>query len=448
MKRMNYLLVFALLSVFALSSCDKDKKDDIKVGEFNTLTVEQNKENLEDESIKLVGHMTDLKDCESGKAAESFVSLMDMSDPLAEEPAVKKSKPIAAMYYLAGFSQDKISAVELGNSLKSTKEEGDPETIAEVWEEISGTYEWNVTEEDWDITEGGNIVVFKFPSTENGTVNNVVYTIHPYTGTTQHNIEDYEGELPTSVKSDLFIGDVKEMELEFSASYDTDGIPTNVTATLFLNPFTLAASASNTTSKATTALSIKKGDEVVIDFSVSANGNFTQEAIENVDEDANVGVILQSVEGHIQVENMKLMGNANVKAIADGEDNIYANEDDEDFDWNNATEQEIELFNANYSLGLYYVSDGTKVANSEFYTYTEPWTYTEWVYNETTDEYDEVEVTIEETNADIRLVFEDGTNSDLETYFEEGFNDLEKALNDFIEEIENQYSVEIENVEF
>ena len=97
-------------------------------------------------------------------------------------------------------------------------------------------------------------------------------------------------------------------------------------------------------------------------------------------------------------------------------------------------------WNANYKLLVFYADSKQLIAQSEFYGYTKTEEYEscDWIWNETTQEYDTEchTYTYDDDRLEVRMIFADGSKSDLKTYTEVGFADLQNKVEQFVEDLE------------
>lgn len=443
MKILNLLTIGALVFALALSSCKKDKEEEVTPGGVpsneTTWSTEDDKKSMEAAGTEMIGELTELKNSNTIKSTNNLVSLTETADPFGggeQSKMMKKSSAFQVLQALNIFSQNQNPDVVF-TSLKSTKIDslGNPETPQELFDDAKGTYTWNATTSSWDKTTGSNIVL-AFPSTEGGTANNATYTVTyaAYTGTNA--IPDYEGDLPAGITAELKIDGTAELTLSFDATYNANGEPSKVTTSLTINPFKFTVELTNTTSEIGYIYSFKNESKSLMEVGANATGNFSVDNIETVGGNENgkiedISKIATSVEAHFQILNFKLEGDVDLDGLSKDLTAAGGSETIED-------SKAIEIINNNYNITLLNADKNTKVAETEFYL--APYTYEEWVYNETTYEYEPVEMTDEEMM--IRFVFNDGSNADLETYFGEGFASLEQEMTDFITELETEFGEE------
>lgn len=438
MKKTNLLLI-ALIVGTTFSSCKKDDETEVNPvttpDKFSELSVEENKANLEDNGIQLVNEMNDLKNTSAIKTTISLSHFLDMNDPLADDGieggrTQASSSKYALVRAISQFGQGKSGSNAVFGAMKTTVDE-DPQTAQEAFDDLKGTYSWNTSTSDWDVTEGGENISFKFPSTEDGTSNNAVYTIHSYTGiTTASNPfgEEYTGDFPTGLAVNLTVNGDVVLEYGFTAGYNNSGEPTSFETYLTLTPFKYSVTLTNNTQEASVKYSLTNDGSILLDMGIGAKGNFTTEVIENSE---NGGDVLSSGYAYFQLLDVKLAGEVNAKALIEDDDKIY-----EEYEGDEAVEKFVASLNENVNLTLFYVEANVKIADSEFYASEAVDQQCTWELDLDIDEYVYVCNDVTYLAENIRLVFADDSKMDIETYTEGSFADLETDFEELLDAIE------------
>lgn len=447
MKKVNKLTAYAVALAVFFSACKEDDvvesdpttgKTEIP-GDFSSYTPEQNKANLEDNGIELIHEMEDLKDAPGVEATASFAYWMDQA-PAA--PA--NGRILRTAHTLQKYQKGDASAKDIFASMRMTTDE--PESIQEFYNHYIGVYSWNSSTEEWNYSKEGSNIVFKFPSTENGSSNNAELLIHSYEGVNLSNplADDYHGDLPTKLVTEVKVDGTQVMVYNFTAAYNQEGEPTSVKTSLSLNSFTFAFEAKNDSENVGSAYSLTKGDKILISMGAGAKGTFTTEQIEKVnDSDTyNEGDIVSEANAYFQVMDIKMAGGVNVASLADGMDEIYADEppytNEEEYKaYEKAqADKEAKLYNDNVDLVVFYASKKEKIADTEFYTYEDTYEYYTYEYDYENETYYPVIKEGSYTTVGMKFIFADDSKSDMEAYFGEGFDELTTELTKFMEGLE------------
>ncbi|GCC51090.1 hypothetical protein SanaruYs_13100 [Chryseotalea sanaruensis] len=423
-KIVSMLFSATVLAVaFLTTSCDDENSDtsiipDIEIPEnFSDRTDEQNKAALEENGLELVNSMTALQNTAGVQTSISFVNfLSDASLPENTRESIGKNKLIMLMRSLSKVGQGTETASTL---LKNLRTQEDPETLGELFDQNEGTFTYNNSTEEWDFTEkpGTGKIEFKFPSTETGQSNNATFAIHSYTSVDVNNQEaEYEGELPTGLRADLTVGSTKQIDYVLTAAYKPNGEPTSVETSLTIGTFKLSFKVKNTTDEASVDYALTQNGNNMLAFGAGATGNFTTKG----SEEAEAGDIVTTASAYFQIIDIKFAGEVDVKSL------------DEAMQAANNIDDEVEAWNDHTTFVVFYAEENAKIANIEFYGSEREEEYCYWDWE---NEIDICETEIEEA-IDVRLVFSDDSKSDLATYTEVGFADLEEALEDFFNNLE------------
>jgi hypothetical protein len=467
---MKQTLKYFILAMFvvAFSSCDPDalnpEKDD-KLP-FSPLTEEENKQLVENSAISAAQDFDELKDQAAIEASVSIAGKLDMANPL-DAQMMKKSKVTSVIEVIAGLDSDESSVNDIYSAMESTSGLiDDPETIQDVWDELVGTYTWNASMEDWDYTSNADAIVFKFPSTENGTANNATLTVSNYTGVTIANPldDEYSGDLPASLDMDFDVEGTSVLSLTFAVEYNSDGIPTKAAADLTIEAFKFEVDATNNDKEISANYSFTKNDDIIMEIKGKVEGDFTQENIDantqihtetyewtdyvynaNTDsyeevlvtetdewEELDAEEVFNSGSFKFQLYNISISGYGDIKAMGDAYDLIYPEDywDNEMFDRQAAADAEAAAMNEHLNMFAIDEENDNKIADVEAYVITNT-------------DYDYTEYYV-----DFRLVYGDGSLVDLETYFEDGFDDFVAEINGMIDDMNTKYDWDLDHMDY
>jgi hypothetical protein len=156
MKKLQ-LLFYVFLALAVITGCDEtDDDDDDDDDVFSELTVEENKQHLEDDGLDMLDKMKGMENSAAIDVMAAMIHFADISDPFDGNTDIGKKKAILS-YFKPVFAIGQMK--ELGYkpvlySLKSVNE--DPESIQEAYDMVVGIYAWNSSNQVWDYTETGN----------------------------------------------------------------------------------------------------------------------------------------------------------------------------------------------------------------------------------------------------------------------------------------------------
>jgi hypothetical protein len=179
---------------------------------------------------------------------------------------------------------------------------------------------------------------------------------------------------------------------------------------------------------------LTNGTKNIIDCFGGIGGNFSKSNIENKDNE--IDDVFYTGNAYFQVFNIKLAGDIDFKKLYGATDSIK-NLDLNKFESDTALVKEINKY---INLNLIYADSKQEIATVEAY----PVKRTESYYDYFSEQYyDKVS-----SDIDIKFVFTDGTKADLETYFNTGFGGLINDLNAFIVELNNDYELKIDPIDY
>jgi len=214
MQNLKKLLAMMLMlaSVFFIACSDDD---DDKLSQEEAIT------EITQLSTDLADKLTEMTESEGMVAMEA---LMTLPYPFETTKSDKRSTALNNIQkYLLPYNYVKKSTEKLAF-------EAEPFNF----DTYVGTYTYHNTPFPyWEIVPGGNKIEINFPSdTMNLDVNDVTLTIYNY----DEVLIDYEY-LPTDIDADLFISDIKIIDIDLTAAWNSDGEPTSLDVSVYLIPF-------------------------------------------------------------------------------------------------------------------------------------------------------------------------------------------------------------------
>jgi hypothetical protein len=457
MKKLFFVMALAGSMII---SC---KKDEDPAEKFSTKSVEENKAIVEQSGTDFVNAMKRFDDLQTIDVLANLSNLT--SSGYAKGYLFSENSKLLSVINAVVASSGKkeynnvFDAMIAPRELKGENAGG----IEDFWSQNLGTFSWNASLSTWEYTEGGDKIIFKFPSTETSTVNNAVLTVSNYDGVTISNPadEDYSGELPVSLNADLKVGTTTLMSYIFSATYNTDGVPTAVASDLTLEGFKFEVDITNDSKVVSVNYKFLEDNKVILDLGAAGNGLFTEE---NYDANTETHLetseyisdyvwnsttqdwdpvystytyessstdweeIVNSANAHFQLYNVALRGDIDIKKLHDAIDKI-----NEDADNNIITSdaayytQLTGKINEFINLRMVNVSNNEIIAKVESYVGHE---------------------TVSGDYVAFRLTFGDGSPVDIETYFNQGFGTFIAELNELIQDINTNYDTDISPIEY
>jgi hypothetical protein len=408
MKKISlYLLLATGISV--APSCKKDTvAPTTPTAPTTVYNDEQNKENLQNTGLSMMKEMDDAKNLVGIDYTMHFADLVEKADPFGSSAAFMPMKVISD---LASFGENG-STKALESSLKRG---GSEDNLNDAYTSRLGEYSWNGN--GWN-KKASNKIIMRFPSSDAKTVNNASYeiTFVNYAGAGLP--DDLKGNVPSSVNAKFIVDGKTLVQLEFKGVYNTDAIPSLLDAKLSVFPYSFSSTFTNTSSNISKVFAFKRNDKTLLAMGANIKGNLDKATIENMINNENaeeINKVVKSISAYTQIFDIIIKGEANVDGIVN--DVKGKNEVSED--------EQAATANKNLKVGVYYVSSGQQIANSEFYVKEHKYQYGT--------------VLNTEKELDIRMVFKDGSTADLETYFKNGFDKLGDEFEKFAKDLDNRY---------
>lgn len=384
------LSIFVLLAAsISLFSCKKDKSKPATAED-----VKEYKADVEDAGVKLVAELDGLA---TTKAATSVGSVNKKG-----VSGLKSSNPFGAL----AFSDTKSMAAALKSS---------SESIASSFASSARTYTWNAAKQDWDSVASPGRIVYKFPSTETGTSNNAEIAITEFAAAANSLSET--GDAPSKIAAYIKVDGAEVAKYAFSASYNAEGIPSNVSTTLTVEGYELTVSGSFTTSKMTEGFSFTSSGTTVLAWNTTANGTFTQAAVDKVSAATEskdftaASDLLSSLETSYQIFDIELSMDADIKSII-SDIEAAAKSASSTTTQEDMNKKMLAAVNDNLDMKLAYTS-GTLIATTE--------------------------MVMLEGEYSMDFIFADDSRVAMDTYMDESMADVEVALENLMADFEENF---------
>jgi hypothetical protein len=457
MKHLPLRVIILLILCSMVVSCKKDKAAAEK---FSTLSVEENKANVEDAGINFVDVLNQMQSIET---IDVIVNLGDIISSSGGKGKLflKDSKFYSALETFKAAAMGEKRLNDLFHEMASPRDlNEDAESIQEFWNNNTGTYSWNPDISDFDFVSGGNTIIILFPSSDLSGSNDATITFYNYAGVNISNPidDDYTGDLPVSLNVELKRGSNTLITYIYSASYNSDGVPNAIASDLTIENFKFEVDISNDTKVVSVNYKFIQDGNVVMNMGAEGKGLFTQanydsnttthtdtysyinyvwnpvtEQYDPIEvfytdewEETDFEEILNSANAHFELFNVAIRGDINVKDLVDQLKII----DDQDIDDETANNSYAEKINEYMNLRLVNTTNNEIMAKTEAYVVNE-------IGNGYTDSY-----------IDFKLTFSDESAIAIDTYFNNGFDDFVNELNSFINNINSDHDLDIDPVEY
>jgi hypothetical protein len=470
---MKIKILFIALCAFVISSCGKDDDNADEVNAKNPVysekTVAETKVDMENTGVKMV---EELKAMNNDEGVKATVNLLDLVNSGSINGSVKKSvyfEVMAAVKKLSGNNPDVKVVFE---SLKGETSN----SLTEEFDNKAGVYTYNFLTQDFDFEANVSSaqIVFKFPASiasKNAKNNDGKLVIYkPRFKSVDFSVIDAK-ELPTDFKYELSVGSAVVSSYSFTASYTSDGIPSNVESKLTLGAFELKITYGYKETELTANYSFTHGSTTILDLGGKLGGNFTKDAIESAEEikivkdtftnvnynwetgqyDTIVNIyqheesssyperVLNNANAHFQFMDMKIVGQIDFLNFMKDYRKLQ--------EANYSADSSAAIVNKDMALIVVYASNNKAVAKAEAFTKIEQYEERDCTWNQDTWEYNCVYVPKTRKVVDVQMVFADGSKATMETYFNQGFDNMITSFNTFIDDLNKTYNWEMKHIE-
>jgi translation initiation factor 2B subunit (eIF-2B alpha/beta/delta family) len=364
MKKRIFLASVLSASMLFFSSCNGDDENESETSAPTALSATESKSSIDQVATSLKTDLNTMSENASMDALESFSNVMSNDD---DETSMEMRKSVKD--YISSVEKALDNSVSVSNARLTDEDDFDLSTSKGVWE-------WNAEKEEFEEGEANSSLIIKFPSTENGTENDAVFTVNAYKEDANDN--------PTDVDMSLVKDGSTIFSIDFSATYDSESDPTSMNGKIEMPPYSYEADAKHTSTSLSLGMSINNVNMSIPMASTSMSATFADESLDEP----------TKINGSLQLYELTLTADVNAKVISDAEE-----QDSDDME---------KIVNDNANVSFTKTSTKQKIGDVVF---EEP--------EENSDE--EVGVYVQ---------YEDGSKEDLENMFDETINEIE----DFMEE--------------
>ena len=408
-KILSFPLALCLMSVFVLGSCSDDDNDGGDNGNYSSLSVEQRKQRIETVGVDFMNKINPADHEVALKAVNSLSSL------LAAEDEVVGGEPGRPDFQMKTLK----SMVTINNLGAVVRLASGNMTIAEFAGLDLGTYTYNPVKEDFDYVAGtGNKVIVNYPVEGSATNNAKLEASFSNSTTVVDNVI-----IPSQVDMTLSVDGTEQISASVSYKGQLDNQNDHAIITI-AGKYVAEATVSAKDGAANCSATLKVGNDVLISATGNISGSFqipdvdaSESQVENEAKKINSAKVDINIMGQLAIT-----GTANPGAIIKFEDD-FDGTGNEKAD----TEALVVVYNANMDINLMDLSNNTKLATGEMYTYEDKYCYPEWADGGYTGKeicsyyYDEA----------LGLRFDDDTLVDFEDFIDDksGFGDLIDAFN-------------------
>lgn len=403
MKRSLLLLLTGVTFMFTACKSELDLDNELK---FSKLTVEEQKQKVEDSGIEFVNAMEGMQDTKAMIAIDEFISISNGSAANAPLKRLKSDLVNRNAKVFTNFDRQlRVAAVE-----------------SSLW----GERKWNSAEGEWELVkELENKAIIHFPASSSSKTNNCLITITYKESTVE--VPETGEMYPSEITFVMEVDGKEVMSAEYNGTYYADGSPKEVTQKFDLDSYEWRAEISNNQKKATESYKFKKGTKTLLRSEAVVEGTLKVDNIQAAGENETPEDVVNNFAVYFQVMDLAIKGGTNdfkgfVTAIKAIDDNQTEKQ------YYNTLAQTINQYMVTYA---FFVDDNRKFADVEYYVVED--VYQDYLYNNATYQFELV--TITNYYLQPRMIMSDGSKVDVDEYVENGFDDLL----DQIEDLANDY---------
>lgn len=404
-------ILFSALLLGALVSCKKKDLNSeppvlppVKL-EYSKLSIEKHKEALVDNGVNFLAKINTLPN-------EKFIAALTR---LAELDLEIVSNSVVGRQIISTSFAAKNNNVDRVFSALTSANTG---VKSGALNEFYGIYTFDSKLNKWTKTASSHKFEINYPATASATENNAVLTATYTASKVTASVDGTSYELPAAVNATLKVDGKEELKLTSTYEFNTDGTPLKTNINLALGSFSFKIDISNDLKVLNSNLSISKGTETLFSLHVTGNGNTNFNVIKDAERFEEV---LKNVNTTMQIMNIQIAGQIDIKAIADAE-KANANLPEKE-----KYKKKAEAYNNNANVLALYKKENAIIAKSELVSVEDSYTYSYY------DHEKGKEVT--ETNfyysTEPRLVFQDGSKLSLKEFAQSGFKKLITDFEDY-----------------
>lgn len=428
---MRYLSKFLWLiaaGIMVFWGCSEDETSEA----FSNWGVEQDKQNVENEGLALIG---DLRDLSNTKFA---VTGMEMAKMLSNESLATQNRFFGAIAGL-GDAMGKEESVDQQFVVLKSIASNEGGILSSMWNEGKGVWEWNPVHNDFVRSSvEGDEIIYKFPASLESENNNATIRLYGF--------KVHTGEFPGSGESlgEGLVVDEMIQELYFSMHVDEELVATSniinyfsqdgrfedVAITFNPLPFSFTAELGRDNNKARWHYKITNGENVILEHLLEAIAS----------EDLNSEVPLGMLTTNFRIKGIEIAGQVDAEKlfpiISDVENMRESGQVFTAGEEKAQMEKLVTAINENADFKLRYVEGGI-IARA----------YAEAVFVEDSYRYydsqlgGEVEKTDSYWDVGLQFEFSDGSRISAETFFEQNFDRFTDELERFLMEMEMRMEV-------
>lgn len=404
---MKKIFLLTLIASLLINFSCRDNKGEDDMITSDSLTIEEGKEKLEDNTIELLDKLETFKD------DNALNEIIELAEYLNSEEASKKNNFQKKTFNtLSNIAEIKTSNNDfLVFNAKQAITIISNSSLIDDFNDEKGIYNWNSETEEFDKTGNSDDIIYNI-AYNNGKTATFSFTDFNTAFAGSNNDE----ELPTLVKANLTINSAIVFSQDFSATFQNSQlIPEKIDNKTTIGNFSFITSHTNSNNSSIKQnFEFKLSNDVIMGYDLTTKGNFSNDVDDDVED------VFDNMDMSFHFLNATL--------------SMSAKDDGFNSDKELSIDEQIDLLNSNINAEL--SINNKSIAKSIFYKDQD--IYTDYSYNSSTQQWEEFEVSEDIVN--LKFLFEDGTTNDFNTYIDGSFTSLGDKFETVFEAYEDLFS--------
>lgn len=352
----NILKSVLLFGLFTFVACSKDDKSNSIEPEGKPLTVEEGKQELENNSIEVLNKVNEFRD------DNSINEIIEFLEFLQEDQTQNEVVDIAENSFQISteIKEGNISPLKFPTIQKNILSQSNDDDLKDEFNQAEGTHTWNTITEDFDYVpnNSGKIIYIVNQNNKIGvmTISNFDSYVHA------------SGEsAPKSINISLTVDGKSISTMNYSTSIDEQKhIPNSINTTMSLGALSFEGKMSSNNTEGSISTNFKISDVPIIGMNFNGKGNYTD--INNTgNSNKSLDLLVNSTAANFSIGNTVISFDTTIPNEVDNE---------------KTTDEWVNLLNKNSNTTL--STANKKIADGEFYkkTYIEEDVYMSSSYND------------------------------------------------------------------
>ena len=274
MKKNLFKMAGVVALTFAMSACTKDVLDLDKTLKFTALSVEKQKEAINESGNDFIENMNEVEN------SDGFKALSELNSSLSPDDAATAPMALIISKLKSNALTQDINALEnIDKQIRSAASSSNPNSLENV--PLWGEFVWNSTSKEFDkVKVLYNQTIYSFPSSSKSTTNDATLNFDYKEVIVQNSY------MPESYSLKIKIGQNTILSFDYAATYDPDKTVTKEKNSLTIDKFNWNYEFKNNKKEISAKMTIKNGQTTLVKYEIGSAGVFTYNTMGNLSFDA------------------------------------------------------------------------------------------------------------------------------------------------------------------